>query len=38
MRKTRIIGRTNCQRYDIIAIFINGIELAGSRRKIRVFN
>lgn len=38
MRKTRIVGRSDCQRYDIIAIFINGIELAGSRRKIRVFN
>ena len=38
MRKTRIVGRSNCKRYDIIAIFINGIEIAGSRRRIRVFN
>jgi len=38
MRKRRTIGKTDCLRFDIVAIFINGIEVAGSRRRIRVFN
>jgi hypothetical protein len=36
MRETKVIGMTDCGRFDIIAIFINEIEIFGTRRFRRI--
>ena len=36
MRKTKVIGLSDCERFDIIAIFMNEIEIFGTRRFRRI--
>lgn len=37
MRKQKIIGISNCGRFDIVALFVNGVQV-GAPRRLRRFN
>jgi hypothetical protein len=37
MRKQKIIGISNCGRFDIVALFVNGVQV-GTPRRLRRLN